>query len=76
MECLFLQSVYDKWCGVLDAVPSREAKLEQELQTQQKNEQLRVTFAEKANAIGAYIDNKHAALADVTMQGGTTMEVQ
>ncbi len=68
--------MYEKWCGVLDAVPVREARFEEELQKQQQNEQLRLTFAEMANAAGAYIEEKHPALADLVMQGGPTMEVQ
>lgn len=30
-----LQSVYDKWCSVLECVPQREAALQSELQRQQ-----------------------------------------
>lgn len=70
------QDVYNKWCGVLDAVPNRETQFEEELQKQQQNEALRVQFAEKANEAGAYIDEKHAGLADLIMQGGATMEEQ
>ena len=67
--------MYDKWCKVLDTVPEREASLEEELQKQQQNEQLRLQFAEKANVAGAYIESKHTALADLSMQGLGTMEV-
>ena len=70
-----LQGVYDKWCQVLDTVPEREAAFEAELQKQQENEQLRVEFGEKANTVGAYIETKQAALADLSMQGLGTMEV-
>lgn len=70
------QGVYEKWCTVLDAVPQRDATLEEEYQKQQRNEQLRVVFAEKANVAGAYIEAKHIGLADLSMQGkGNTMEV-
>ena len=67
--------MYEKWCKVLDAVPDRDTALDVELQKQQQNEQLRVSFAEKANAVGAYIETKHTALADLSMQGMETMEV-
>lgn len=80
MYCIFfyLQGVYEKWCTVLDAVPQRDASLEEELQKQQNNEQLRVDFAEKANELGAYIESRSAALADLSMSGsqGSTMEDQ
>ena len=59
-------SVYEKWCKVLEKVPQREAALENELQTQTYNEELRVQFAEKANAIGEYIEQKNQFLADVS----------
>lgn len=70
------QDVYEKWCSVLDAVPARDATLEEELQKQQQNDQLRIQFAEKANALGAFIEEKHTALADLSMQGMGTMEEQ
>ena len=66
--------MYEKWCSVLDAVPARDTALEAELQKQMQNEQLRVDFAEKANALGAFIEEKHTALADLSMQGMGTME--
>ena len=66
--------MYEKWCSVLDAVPARDATLEEELQKQQQNDQLRIQFAEKANALGAFIEEKHTALADLSMQGMGTME--
>ena len=59
---------------MLDAVPARDTTLEEELQKQQQNDQLRVQFAEKANALGAFIEEKHTGLADLSMQGMGTME--
>ena len=66
--------MYEKWCSVLDAVPAREAALDAELQNQQQNEQLRREFAGKANDLGAFIEEKHTALADLSMQGMGSME--
>lgn len=72
-----VQDVYEKWCKVLDTVPMKDQALEEELAKQQHNDQLRVDFAEKANAIGAYIDERSAALAELSMgAGGGTMEEQ
>lgn len=67
------QSVYDKWCSVLECVPQREAALESELQRQQYNEDLRVKFAEKANMVGAYIEQKNQTIAEVAI-GGQALE--
>ncbi len=68
--------MYAKWCAVLDAVPNREEQFAVEMQKQQQNEELRIVFAEKANAAGAYIEEKHTELSDLIMQGGATMEVR
>ena len=77
MLCAYVQDVYEKWCKVLDTVPAKEEGLAAELEKQQQNEQLRVQFAEKANAVGAYIDQRSAALAELSMgASGGTMEEQ
>ena len=69
--------MYEKWCRVLDTVPEKEQALEQELAKQHENDKLRLEFAEKANAIGAYIDERSAALSDLSMGAtGGTMEEQ
>ena len=73
---VYVQLLYDKWCKVLDAVPERDAALETELQKQQQNESLRVQFAQIANEVGAYIESRSAALAELSMQGKGTMEEQ
>lgn len=77
IEILCIQDVYEKWCKVLDTVPAKEEALAAELGKQQENEQLRVQFAEKANSVGAYIDQRSAALAELSMgASGGTMEEQ
>ena len=70
------QLLYERWCKLLDAVPERDSTLEAELQRQQQNEALRVEFAQLANEIGAYIDGRSSALAELSMQGKDTMEEQ
>ena len=61
----------------MDAVPAYDALLEAESEKQQNNEELRIAFAEKANSVGTYIEQRSAALAELSMQGqGTTMEDQ
>ena len=73
--CLLLQLVYDKWCKVLDTVPDREKLLTEEMMKQQTNEQLRVAFAEKANALAVYIQGRASELAEQSMKALGTMEV-
>lgn len=68
--------VYDKWCKVLDTVPERDAALAEEMKKQQSNEELRLAFAEKANALSAYIHQRQTELAEQSMQGHGTMEEQ
>lgn len=67
--------MYDKWCNVLDAVPAREEALAEEMQKQQTNEQLRLAFAEKANALSGYIQQRASELAEQSMKALGTMEV-
>ena len=67
--------MYDKWCKVLDTVPEREQKLADEMAKQQANEELRVAFAEKANALAEYISQRQSELADQSMKALGTMEV-
>lgn len=62
---------------MLDTVPAKDQALEEELAKQQQNDQLRLDFAEKANTVGAYIDQRSAALAELSMgASGGTMEEQ
>lgn len=69
------QLVYDKWCNVLDAVPVREETLAEEMRKQQTNEELRIAFAEKANALSEYIQQRGTELAEQSMKALGTMEV-
>ena len=46
-----------------------------EMEKQQTNEQLRLAFAEKANALSEYIQQRSTALAEQSMQALGTMEV-
>ena len=68
--------MYDKWCNVLDTVPERERALSEEMTKQQTNEQLRVAFAEKANALSVYIQDRATELAERSMKALGTMEVR
>ncbi|KAL5463195.1 hypothetical protein EMCRGX_G032073 [Ephydatia muelleri] len=74
---LTAEYIYEKWCSILDQVPKRSDTYLDELNKQQRHEQLRIVFAEKANMVGAYIENKSSALADLSMNGkGASMEDQ
>ena len=57
-------------------MPERDTSLEAELQRQQQNESLREKFAQIANEVGAYIEARSSALAELSMQGKGTMEEQ
>ncbi len=48
----------------------------EELERQKSNEELRKQFAEMAIEVGAYIEARSAALAELSMQGKDTMEEQ
>lgn len=74
---LTAEYIYEKWCSILDQVPKRSETYGEELNKQQRHEQLRIVFAEKANAFGGYIESKSGALADLSMNGkGASMEDQ
>lgn len=45
------------------------------MEKQQTNEQLRLAFAEKANALSEYIEQRGTQLAEQSMRGQGTMEV-
>lgn len=60
---------------MLDAVPVREETLAEEMRKQQTNEELRLAFAEKANALSDYIQQRGTELAEQSMKAHGTMEV-
>ncbi|XP_073946282.1 alpha actinin isoform X3 [Choristoneura fumiferana] len=56
-----------KWGDVRQLVPQRDATLAAELRKQQNNETLRRQFAEKANAVGPWIERQMDAVTAIGM---------
>lgn len=62
-----LQDITSKWAEVRKLVPQRDGTLQQELAKQQNNEMMRRQFAEKANAVGPWIERQMDAVASIAM---------
>ena len=56
-----------KWREVQHLVPLRDNTLQKEASKQRSNDQLRIMFAQKANAVGPWIERQHDQIANVTM---------
>lgn len=56
-----------KWSDVRQLVPQRDQTLANELRKQQNNEMLRRQFAEKANAVGPWIERQMDAVTAIGM---------
>ncbi|CAH2012346.1 unnamed protein product [Acanthoscelides obtectus] len=65
-----------KWGEVRTLVPQRDATLQAELRKQQNNETLRRQFAEKANAVGPWIERQLDAVTAIGMGVHGTLEDQ
>lgn len=64
---LFQQELNRKWSDVRQLVPQRDGTLAAELRKQQNNETLRRQFAEKANAVGPWIERQMDAVTAIGM---------
>jgi len=66
-----------KWQEVKKLVPARDSTLQAELKKQQNNENLRRTFAEKANGVGPWIEKQMDAVSAIGMgMHGSVLEDQ
>ncbi|CAG9100991.1 unnamed protein product [Plutella xylostella] len=67
-----------KWSDVRQLVPQRDGTLAAELRKQQNNENLRRQFAEKANAVGPWIERQMDAVTAIGMglQGSLEDQLQ
>lgn len=61
------QELNRKWSDVRQLVPQRDNTLAAELRKQQNNETLRRQFAEKANAVGPWIERQMDAVTAIGM---------
>lgn len=66
-EIFILQELNRKWSDVRQLVPQRDGTLAAELRKQQNNETLRRQFAEKANAVGPWIERQMDAVTAIGM---------
>lgn len=65
-----------KWSDVRQLVPQRDGTLAAELRKQQNNESLRRQFAEKANAVGPWIERQMDAVTAIGMGLQGSLEEQ
>jgi len=73
---LTAKDITSKWAEVRQLVPQRDGTLQAELRKQQNNEMLRRQFAEKANAVGPWIEHQMDAVASIAMGMQGTLEDQ
>uniref|UniRef100_A0A9J8ATZ1 Actinin, alpha 4 n=2 Tax=Cyprinus carpio TaxID=7962 RepID=A0A9J8ATZ1_CYPCA len=70
------QSIDKKWEKVQQLVPQRDQALQEELARQQSNDHLRRQFANQANMIGPWIQNKMAEIGRISIEMNGTLEDQ
>lgn len=70
------QIIKEKWTNLKALIPERDQVLSVELQRQERNEQLRMSFAGKADAIGPWIERQMDACAAIGMSADGSLESQ
>jgi len=65
-----------KWGEILNLIPERDQKLSSETARQQNNERLRVQFAQMANQVGEWVNQRSKRLVDIGMNASGTLENQ
>ncbi|XP_051535180.1 alpha-actinin-4-like isoform X3 [Myxocyprinus asiaticus] len=70
------QSIDSKWDKVQHLVPQRDQALQEELARQQSNDHLRRQFANQANMIGPWIQNKMEEIGRISIEMNGTLEDQ
>ncbi|KRX44512.1 Alpha-actinin, sarcomeric [Trichinella britovi] len=66
--------IQKKWQHMQILVPNRDNQLQQEMNRQQSNDRLRRTFAEKANAVGPYLEQQLSQVATIALGGRGSLE--
>jgi actinin alpha len=64
---LTINDISTKWTEVKQLVPRRDQILQQELKRQQNNERLRRQFADKANAVGPWLEKETDTVRSIGM---------
>ncbi|TRY84214.1 hypothetical protein DNTS_016412, partial [Danionella cerebrum] len=70
------KSIDSKWEKVQQLVPQRDQALQEELTRQQSNDHLRRQFANQANMIGPWIQNKMEEIGRISIEMNGTLEDQ
>uniref|UniRef100_A0A8C9TIF7 Actinin, alpha 4 n=1 Tax=Scleropages formosus TaxID=113540 RepID=A0A8C9TIF7_SCLFO len=70
------ESIDSKWDKVQQLVPQRDKALQEELGRQQSNDHLRRQFANQANVIGPWIQNKMEEIGRISIEMNGTLEDQ
>ncbi|CAG5110515.1 Oidioi.mRNA.OKI2018_I69.chr2.g4911.t3.cds [Oikopleura dioica] len=69
-------SIEAAWNAVVNYIPRRDSSLQLELAKQQHHNQLRIKFAQQANAIGPWIQQKTEEIVGVALEMDGTLEQQ
>ncbi|CBY12275.1 unnamed protein product [Oikopleura dioica] len=69
-------SIEGAWNAVVNYIPRRDSSLQLELAKQQHHNQLRIKFAQQANAIGPWIQQKTEEIVGVALEMDGTLEQQ
>ncbi|KAG7470757.1 hypothetical protein MATL_G00117330 [Megalops atlanticus] len=70
------ESIDSKWDKVQQLVPQRDQALQEELARQQSNDHLRRQFANQANIVGPWIQNKMEEIGRISIEMNGTLEDQ
>nr|XP_057937032.1 alpha-actinin-4 isoform X3 [Doryrhamphus excisus] len=70
------QSIDSKWEQAQKLVPQRDKALQEELRKQQSHDNLRRNFAEQANVVGPWIQNKMEEIGTISIEMIGTLEDQ
>uniref|UniRef100_A0A673BL42 Actinin alpha 4 n=1 Tax=Sphaeramia orbicularis TaxID=375764 RepID=A0A673BL42_9TELE len=70
------ESIDEKWEKAMQLVPLRDQALQEELTKQQSNDTLRSKFANQANIVGPWIQNKMEEIGRISIEMNGTLEDQ
>uniref|UniRef100_A0A674PN24 Actinin alpha 4 n=1 Tax=Takifugu rubripes TaxID=31033 RepID=A0A674PN24_TAKRU len=70
------ENIDEKWAKVFELVPRRDTALQDELNKQNSNDELRAKFASQANKVGAYIKAKMEEIGRISIEMNGTLEDQ
>ncbi|XP_048837536.1 alpha-actinin-4 isoform X2 [Brienomyrus brachyistius] len=70
------ESIDSKWDKVRQLVPQRDKALQEELERQKSNDHLRRQFANQANIVGPWIQNKMEEIGRISIEMNGTLEDQ